>query len=94
MSRKDNCWDNIMIESFYRTLKQVRFNSSDLKLQLHAYQIMKEYINWCNPLKVHFLLGSKSPTEFELKLKIKKTKKKQYKNRIEFIRQSTAKLNN
>lgn len=75
MSRKGNCWDNAVAESFFKTLKYECTNRYDFKSYLHAYQIIEEYINWYNTLRMHSTLGYKSPAEFELKLKIKNNQK-------------------
>ena len=75
MSRKGNCWDNAVAESFFKTLKYECTNRYNFKSYLYAYQIIEEYINWYNTLRMHSALGYKSPAEFELKLKIKNNQK-------------------
>ena len=75
MSRKGNCWDNAVAESFFKTLKYECTNRYSFKSYMHAYLIIEEYMNWYNTLRMHSALGYKSPAEFELELKIKNMKK-------------------
>ncbi len=70
MSRKGNCWDNAVAESFFKTLKYECTNRYNFKSYLQAYKIIEEYINWYNTVRMHSTLDYKSPAEFELKLKI------------------------
>ena len=70
MSRKGNCWDNAVAESFFKTLKYECTNRHNFKSYLQAYKIIEEYINWYNTVRMHSALDYKSPAEFELKLKI------------------------
>jgi transposase InsO family protein len=75
MSRKGNCWDNAVAESFFKTLKYECTNRHHFKSYLHAYNVIEEYINWYNNIRMHSALGYKSPAEFELNLKIKNNQK-------------------
>ena len=75
MSRKGNCWDNAVAESFFKTLKHECTNRYNFKSYMQAYQIIEQYINWYNTLRMHSTLGYKSPAEFELYLKIKNNQK-------------------
>lgn len=75
MSRKANCWDNAVVESFFKTLKyecvyRYKFNSF-----LQAYLIIDQYIKWYNTNRLHSALGYKTPLEVEqeyLKIENKK----------------------
>ena len=71
MSRKGNCWDNTVAKSFFKILKYGCTNRYDFKSYINAYQIIEEYINWYNNVRMHSALGYKSPAEFELELKSK-----------------------
>lgn len=74
MSRKGNCWDNAVAESFFKTLKtecisRHRFNSVD-----EAYSVIFRYIEgWYNTRRIHSALGGLSPTKMYQKLTRKKT---------------------
>lgn len=66
MSRKGNCWDNAVAESFFKTLK------SDLVYQTYFYtkrqakQEIFEYIEFhYNRVRSHSYLGNLSPVRFE-----------------------------
>ncbi len=66
MSRKGNCWDNAVAESFFKTLK------SDLVYQTYFYtknqakREIFEYIEfYYNRVRSHSYLGNISPSKFE-----------------------------
>jgi len=66
MSRKGNCWDNAVAESFFKTLK------SDLVYQIYFYtknqakREIFEYIEFhYNRVRSHSYLGNLSPSKFE-----------------------------
>lgn len=67
MSRKANCWDNAVAESFFKTIKveliyQRKFKSIEL-----AKSAIFEYIEiWYNRKRIHSSLGYKTPREVEL----------------------------
>lgn len=66
MSRKGNCWDNAVAESFFKTIKselvyQTRYQSRD-----HARQDIFEYIEtYYNKVRIHSALDYKTPSEVE-----------------------------
>ena len=69
MSRKGNCWDNAVAESFFKTIKhewlyRFKFNSYN---QLHSS--IEGYITWYNTKRIHSSLGYLSPLEMEIKLR-------------------------
>ncbi len=68
MSRRADCWDNAVIESFFGTLKQELLY--ELPLQTHAgtRKVVAEYIeDFYNVRRRHSSLDYLSPIEFELK---------------------------
>jgi len=73
MSRKANCWDNAVAESFFKTIKveliyQRKFKSIEL-----AKSAIFEYIEiWYNRKRIHSSLGHKTPREVELEFYQKK----------------------
>ncbi|MFT5041653.1 MAG: putative transposase, partial [Hyphomicrobiaceae bacterium] len=44
MSRKENCWDNAVVESFFGTLKQEFVHRSDFATRAQARSEIFEYI--------------------------------------------------
>jgi transposase InsO family protein len=71
MSRKGNCWDNAVAESFFNTLKE----ESELNHMLprdmnHASAIVYRYIEfYYNRQRMHSTLGFKSPIDFEREIR-------------------------
>jgi len=69
MSRKGNCWDNAVAESFFKTLKTECVYQYKFKNRQHASLIVFEYIEtWYNNYRKHSTLGYKSPKQFEQEL--------------------------
>jgi transposase InsO family protein len=72
MSRKGNCWDNAVAESFWRTLKTELIYRIDLVDKKHAECVLFDYIEmFYNRKRLRSTLGYVSPAEFEA-LNIKK----------------------
>jgi transposase InsO family protein len=66
MSRKGNCYDNAVMESFFATLKQERVYHQLYQSRQQARQDIFEYIQvWYNRKRTHSTLGYISPEEFE-----------------------------
>jgi transposase InsO family protein len=66
MSRKGNCWDNAVAESFFRTLKTEWYYGNVLANRDHAQRELFEYIErFYNGQRLHATLGYASPMEFE-----------------------------
>lgn len=74
MSRKGNCWDNAVAESFFKTIKYECTNRYTFNYYLEAYQVIDQYINWYNYKRLHSALGYKSPLEMEIELIMKNNK--------------------
>jgi transposase InsO family protein len=69
MSRKGNCWDNAVAESFFKTIKYewlYRFKFTSYN-QLH--ESIQGYMNWYNTERLHSSLDYLSPLEMEVKLR-------------------------
>jgi putative transposase len=68
MSRKGDCWDNSVAESFFSTLKTELVDNAQYLTHSQASDSISEYIeSFYNPVRRHSYLGYNSPIEFELK---------------------------
>ncbi len=66
MSRKGNCWDNAVAESFFATLKLEYRADSSLPTQKEAKEQIFEYIEvFYNRQRLHSSNGNMSPSEYE-----------------------------
>jgi len=69
MSRKGNCWDNAVAESFFKTLKAECIYQNKFVDKHQAAIVVFEYIElWYNRKRMHSALGFMSPEEFGRKL--------------------------
>ena len=68
MSRKGNCWDNAVAESFFKTLKSDLIYKTYFYTKKQAQQEIFEYIEfYYNRTRSHSYLGNLSPVRFEEK---------------------------
>ena len=66
MSRKGDCWDNAVAESFFGTLKQELVHHERYRSRAEARLSVFEYIEgWYNRRRRHSALGGISPIQFE-----------------------------
>lgn len=66
MSRRGNCWDNAVAESFFATLERELIDDSDWQTALEAHRAIAEFIEiWYNRIRRHSSLGYKSPAAYE-----------------------------
>ena len=66
MSRKGNCWDNAVSESFFHTLKTELVHHIKFKTTEEAKQAIFEYIEvFYNRVRMHSANGYLSPVEYE-----------------------------
>jgi putative transposase len=66
MSRKGDCWDNAVAESFFSSLKTEAFADMSFPSRDAARRVVFEYIAaFYNPTRRHSYLGYMSPMEFE-----------------------------
>ena len=66
MSRKGNCWDNSVAESFFKTLKTKLVYHCEFKTRAKARQMIFEYIEvFYNRERLHSANGYMSPVEYE-----------------------------
>jgi transposase InsO family protein len=69
MSRKGNCWDNAVVESFFGTLKRELVHHERYADHEEARRSLFEYIEvFYNRRRRHSTLGYRSPAEFEARL--------------------------
>ncbi len=69
MSRKGNCWDNAVAESFFGSLKQERVQWRHYQTRLEAQQDVLNYITmFYNSYRLHSYLGYKSPSQYEAEM--------------------------
>ncbi len=66
MSRKGNCWDNAVAESFFSSLKNERIKKQIYKNRTLALADLAVYIDtFYNGARRHSHLGGVSPEQFE-----------------------------
>jgi transposase InsO family protein len=68
MSRKGNCWDNAVAESFFKTIKHEWLYRFKFTSNAQLYESIEEYIDWYNTKRLHSSLGYLTPLEMEIKL--------------------------
>lgn len=69
MSRKGDCWDNAVAESFFHTLKVELVNRHQFKTKAEAKQVIFKYIEmYYNTKRTHSTLGYLSPVDYEKRL--------------------------
>ncbi|HSF09107.1 MAG TPA: IS3 family transposase, partial [Nitrospirales bacterium] len=69
MSRRRNCWDNAVVESFFGSLKQERVQWCSYQTRYEAQQDVLNYIAmFYNRCRLHSYLGYISPNDFEKQL--------------------------
>ena len=65
MSRRANCWDNAVVESFFATLKKELIYKYHYKTRAEASTAVFEYIEvFYNRIRAHSVLNYLSPIEF------------------------------
>jgi putative transposase len=66
MSRKGDCWDNAVSESFFSTLKKELIELTHFTDQTQAAAAIFEYIEvFYNKIRAHSTIGYRAPAEFE-----------------------------
>lgn len=69
MSRKGDCWDNAVAESFFATLEWELLMQNDFQTRNEARHAIFEYIErWYNPKRRHSTLDYMSPAQYEEQL--------------------------
>jgi len=69
MSRKGNCWDNAVAESFFKSLKTewVYLHKYNYRSQAEL-SIFSWIETWYNKRRIHSTLGYKTINEFEMEM--------------------------
>jgi putative transposase len=71
MSRKGDCWDNAVVESFFSSLKREWVQDKRYATRAEARADIFHYIEvWYNRKRRHSTLGYLSPAEFERKVAV------------------------
>jgi putative transposase len=66
MSRKGDCWDNAVVESFFSTLDIECARGEPFSSRTAARSAVVDYVlGFYNPTRLHSYLGYRSPMEFE-----------------------------
>jgi transposase InsO family protein len=69
MSRRGDCWDNAVVESFFATLKTELIHRHAWVTRADVQQAVFRYIEgWYNPHRLHSALGYQSPAQYEATL--------------------------
>jgi putative transposase len=69
MSRKGNCWDNAVAESFFKTLKTEFIYHHVFSSYDQAYKLIFQYIEaWYNTNRKHSSINNLTPVQMYLKL--------------------------
>ena len=69
MSRKGNCWDNAVAESFFKSLKSEWLNGCKFRNPNQAQLAVFQYIEiWYNRKRLHSALGYKTPEEYNSRI--------------------------
>jgi putative transposase len=73
MSRKGNCWDNAVAESFFGSLKKERIKKQIYRTRELAIEDLRDYIeNFYDRTRRHSHLGGVSPEQFEAAHKVRR----------------------
>jgi len=65
MSRRGNCWDNAVMERFFRSLKVESISRHRHQNQEELAWAVKKYIHFYNTQRIHSAIGSMSPNQYE-----------------------------
>ncbi len=76
MSRRGDCYDNAVAESFFSTLKREIGEETGLQSRVEVEKAVREYIDgFYNPERRHSTIGRVSPIVFEQQFRAKRGKK-------------------
>ena len=67
MSRKGNCFDNAVIESFFGTVKEEFFRLAKCETLKQLEDGLRDYIHYYNQERIKLKLNGLSPVQFRLR---------------------------
>ena len=71
MSRKGNCWDNAVAESFFSNLKNETMHRQLFSTRAEALGVVRDYIEvYYNRMRLHQTLGYQTPASFEAQFRV------------------------
>ena len=71
MSRKGNCHDNAVAESFFSNLKNKVMHDRFFSSRAEAQAVINDYIEvYYNRMRIHQSLGYQTPTEVEAQFRV------------------------
>jgi transposase InsO family protein len=65
MSRKGNCWDNAVMERFFKSYKEEWIGDQVYYTREAAIRDMQEYMKYYDNVRLHSTLGYRTPMEYE-----------------------------
>ena len=65
MSRKGNCWDNAVMERFFKSYKEEWIGNQVYHTRDAAIRDMHEYMKYYDGVRLHSTLGYRTPMEYE-----------------------------
>jgi len=65
MSRKGNCWDNAVMERFFKSYKEEWIGDQVYYTREAAIRDMQEYMKYYDGIRLHSTLGYRTPMEYE-----------------------------
>lgn len=65
MSRKGNCWDNAVMERFFKSYKEEWIGDQVYHTREAAIRDMQEYMKYYDGVRLHSTLGYRTPMEYE-----------------------------
>jgi putative transposase len=65
MSRKGNCWDNAVMERFFKSYKEEWIGDQVYRTREAAIRDMQEYMKYYDGVRLHSTLGYRTPMEYE-----------------------------
>ena len=68
MSRRGDCWDNAVVESFFATLKTELVADAQWRSRADAIDALRHYLAWYNHRRLHSTLHYQTPVAFERQL--------------------------